>query len=159
MIGEPENVWILPGGGGGTHIFGRTGMCRSNGSLFYEKKSLNMGQLFWLSPNFWVFTKNCENGYPFLPKSPLKMGRGFEAQVAHPCPTQIWVPPGEFYWKLKLWVCSCLFCTRALHMASHNTVISIKNLISEASHIRQFVNQYPKQINTWVVSLILPIIC
>ena len=50
-----------PGGGGGTHIFGRTGMCRSNGSLFYKKslnmgpvflpkKSLNMGQLFWLSP-------------------------------------------------------------------------------------------------------------
>ena len=46
---------------GGTHIFGRTGMCRFNGSVFYKKslnmgpvflpkKSLNMGQLFWLSP-------------------------------------------------------------------------------------------------------------
>ena len=46
---------------GGTHIFGRTGMCRPNESLFYKKslnmgpifypkKSLNMGQLFWLSP-------------------------------------------------------------------------------------------------------------
>ena len=102
---------IFPGGG--THIFGRTGMYRSNGSLFY-KKSLNMGpvfypkkmsQLFWLSPNFRVFTcrkswnswkmglffkkKNLKNGYPFLPISPLKMGRGFEAWAAHPCPTQI----------------------------------------------------------------------
>ena len=44
-------------GGGGTHIFGRTGMCRPNGSLFLQeifkhgsrflpKKSLDMGQLF-----------------------------------------------------------------------------------------------------------------
>ena len=31
---------------GGTHIFGRTGMCRSNGSLFH-KKSLNMGPVFY----------------------------------------------------------------------------------------------------------------
>ena len=31
---------------GGTHIFGRMGMCRSNGSLFY-KKSLNMGPIFY----------------------------------------------------------------------------------------------------------------
>ena len=31
---------------GGTHIFGRTGMCRSNGSLFY-KKSLYMGPVFY----------------------------------------------------------------------------------------------------------------
>ena len=29
----------------------------------------------------------------FCIKSPLKMGRGFEARSAHPCPTQIWVPP------------------------------------------------------------------
>ena len=33
-------------GGGGTHIFGRTGMCRSNVSLFC-KKSLNMGPVFY----------------------------------------------------------------------------------------------------------------
>ena len=32
--------------GGGTNIFGRTGMCCSNGSLFY-KKSLNMGPVFY----------------------------------------------------------------------------------------------------------------
>ena len=32
-----------------------------------------------------------------MPKSPLKMGRGFEARAAHPCPTQIWVPPGLIY--------------------------------------------------------------
>ena len=31
--------------------------------------------------------KILKNGYPFLPKSPLKMGRGFEARAAHPCPT------------------------------------------------------------------------
>ena len=34
------------GGGGYTHIFGQTGMCRSNGSLFY-KKFLNMGPVFY----------------------------------------------------------------------------------------------------------------
>ena len=28
-----------------------------------------------------------------MPKSPLKMGRGFEARATHPCPTQIWEPP------------------------------------------------------------------
>ena len=33
-------------GVGGTHIFDRTGMCHSNGSLFY-KKSLNMGPAFY----------------------------------------------------------------------------------------------------------------
>ena len=107
---------------GGTQIFGRTGMCRSNGSLFY-KKSLNMGPVFYQkilkhgstflnelkfsgfhmakTPKIAKFLKNgpifqakiLENGYPFLPKSPLKMGRGFEARAAHPCPTQIWVPP------------------------------------------------------------------
>ena len=31
---------------GGAHIFGRTGMCRSNGLLFY-KKSLNTGPVFY----------------------------------------------------------------------------------------------------------------
>ena len=108
---------------GGTHIFGRMGMCRSNGSLFY-KKSLNMGPVFYkkilkhgstflTEPKFsgssikhgenckifekWAYfsRKILKNGHPFLPKSPLKMGRGFEARAAHPCQTQIWVPPGE----------------------------------------------------------------
>ena len=37
---------LNPPGGGGTLIFGRTGMCRSNGSLF-NKKSLNMGPAFY----------------------------------------------------------------------------------------------------------------
>ena len=81
------------------------------GSRFLPKKSLNMSQHFWLSPNFrvlaWQNPQNREifeklayfsrkilkNGYPFLPNSPLKMGRGFEARAAHPCPTQISVPP------------------------------------------------------------------
>ena len=99
---------------GGTYIFGRTGMCRSNGSLFY-KKSLNMGPVFYqkilkhgstflTEPKFLGFrmpknpkiAKFLKNGYPFLPKSPLNMGRGFEAWAAHPCPTQIWVPPQEW---------------------------------------------------------------
>ena len=118
------------GPGGGTHIFGRMGMCRSNGLLFY-KKSLNMGpifyqkilkhgstflnehkiwqflgflpcenppklRIFWqIGPKWPYFSRKIhKNGYPFWPKSPLKMGMGFEAWAAHPCPTQIWVPPG-----------------------------------------------------------------
>ena len=100
-------------GGGGTHIFG---MCRSNGSLFY-KKSLNMGPDFYqkilkhgstflTEPKFsgvshgenpenreifeklaYFSRKILKNGYSFQPKSPLKMGRGYEAPAAHPCPT------------------------------------------------------------------------
>ena len=102
---------------GGTHIFGRTGMCRSNGSLFY-KKSLNMGPVFnqkilkhgstfLTEPKFSGFrraktpkiAKFLKNGPIFQEKSlkmgtlsakiTLKMGRGFEARAAHPCPTQI----------------------------------------------------------------------
>ena len=118
----PYWSWQPPLPPGGTHIFGQTGMCRSNGSLFY-KKSLNMGPVFYqkilkrgstflTEPKFSgfhmaktpkiakflkngpIFRKILKNEYPFLPKSPLKMGRGFEARAAHPCPTQIWVPPG-----------------------------------------------------------------
>ena len=45
----------------------------------------------------------------FLPKWPLKMGRGFEA--VHPCPTQIWAPsplpqeepPWTIHWIWKKW--------------------------------------------------------
>ena len=55
------------------------------GSHFLPKKSLHMGQLVW--------RKILKNGYPFWPKSPLKMGMGFEARAAHLCPTKIWVPP------------------------------------------------------------------
>ena len=88
--------WVNPRGG--THIFGRTGMCRPNGSLFYkkslnmgpvfyQKKSLNMGQFFWLSPklrDFWGFhhaktpkiTEFLKNRPIFEGKS-LKMGTLF----------------------------------------------------------------------------------
>ena len=122
--GKCKRSWTSAGVSppGGTHIFGQTGMCRSNGLLFY-KKSLNMGPIFYqqilkhgstflTEPKFLGFRmaknpKNHEifekwayfsreilkNVYPFLPKSPLKMGRGFDAQAAHPCPTQIWVTP------------------------------------------------------------------
>ena len=44
-----KEVNSLKNARGGTHIFmifGRTGMCRSNGLLFY-KKSLNMGPVFY----------------------------------------------------------------------------------------------------------------
>ena len=79
---------------GGTHIFGRTGMCRPNGSLFY-KKSLNMGPVFYqkilkhgstflTEPKFLGFhmaktlkiAKFLENGPIFQEKS-LKMGTLF----------------------------------------------------------------------------------
>ena len=79
---------------GVTHIFGRTGMCRSNGSLFY-KKSLNMGPVFYqkilkhgstflTEPKFSGFrmaktpkiVKFLKNGPIFQEKS-LKMGTLF----------------------------------------------------------------------------------
>ena len=43
-----------------------------------------MGTLFRQTPN---------NGYPFPPKWPLKMGMGLEASASHPRPNNIWVPP------------------------------------------------------------------
>ena len=43
--------------GKGSHILRQTGMCRSNGSLFY-KKSLNMGPVF--------YKKNLKHGSNFL---------------------------------------------------------------------------------------------
>ena len=108
---------------------------------FFDKKSLNMGPVFYqkilkhgstflTEPKFLGFRmaktpkiakflkngpffqeKNLKNGYPFLPKSPLKMGRGFEARAAHPCPTQIWVPPPPgFVWMLVMEVpLQCLY--------------------------------------------------
>ena len=45
-----------------------------------------MGTLFRQTPN---------NGYPFPPKWPLKMGTGLEASAAHPRPNNIWVPPSK----------------------------------------------------------------
>ena len=77
------------------------------GPVFYQK-ILKHGSTFLTEPKFSGFRhaktpqnreifekwacfsrKIFKNGYPFLPKSPLKMGRGFEARAAHPCPTQI----------------------------------------------------------------------
>ena len=84
------------------------------GPIFYQK-ILKHGSTFLTEPKFlgfrmaktpkitiffkWAYfsRKILKNGYPFLPKSPLKMGRGFEARAAHPCPTQIWVPPRGSY--------------------------------------------------------------
>ena len=110
----------------GTHIFRQIGMCCSNGSLFLQeilthgsrflpKKSLNMGPIFWLSPNFrfshgenpenckicekWAYfsRKILNNGYPFLSKWPLKIGRDIEAQVAPPIQTKSEYPSLSFW--------------------------------------------------------------
>ena len=83
-------------------------------AVLHKKKSLNMGPIFWLSQIFefshgenpenrkiicdkWAYfsRKILNSGYLLLSKWPLKMGRGFEAQTAHPRPNQIWVPPGH----------------------------------------------------------------
>ena len=89
-------------GDGGTHILRQMllywaallqEILKHGSCLFTKKKKklLNMGPIFWLSPNFRV-PKNCKicekwaffsrkiliSGCPFLPKWPLKMGRGFE---------------------------------------------------------------------------------
>ena len=37
--------------------------------------------------------KILNSGYPLLPKWRLKMGWGFEARTARPCPNQTWAPP------------------------------------------------------------------
>ena len=87
-------IKISVGRPGGTHIFGQTEMCRSNGSLFY-KKSLNMGPVFYqkilkhgstflTEPKFSGFrmvktpkiVKFLKNGPIFQEKS-LKMGTLF----------------------------------------------------------------------------------
>ena len=82
------------------------------GPVFYQK-ILKHGSTFLTEPKFsgfrmakpWKIAKFLKNGPIFQDKSlkmgtlfcqnhaPLKMGKGFEAQAAHPCPTQIWVPP------------------------------------------------------------------
>ena len=111
-------------------------MCCSNGLLFYKKSlnltktSLNMDPIFWLSSNFRVFAwwkpwkiikfgknwpifsrKILNNGYPFQPKWPLKMGRVFETQAAPPLQTKSeYPPPGlrPYRWMRK-WKSSSLF--------------------------------------------------
>ena len=97
-----QNATSIPSG---THIFGRTGMCRPDGSLFlleilkHGPTFLTEPEITWFSGksrNLWIgyfWRKILKSGYPFWPKSPLKMGMGFEARAGHPCPTQIWVPP------------------------------------------------------------------
>ena len=61
-------VWMMHRGGGGTHIFGWTGMCCPNGSLFY-KKPLN------ISP---VFTqKILKHGSTFLTEPQIMWFSGF----------------------------------------------------------------------------------
>ena len=54
----------------------------------------------WKLQDFWKIAKwpyfhekSLKMGTLFGQNHPLKMGMGFEAWGAHPCPTQIWVPP------------------------------------------------------------------
>ena len=64
------------------------------GPVFYKKKSLNMGPIFWLSPNGPIFEeRSLTMGTLFLLKWPFKMGRDFEAWRYTTCPNQIQVPP------------------------------------------------------------------
>ena len=104
---------------GGTHIFGWTGMCRSNGSLFY-KKSLNMGPIlnqkllkhgstFLTEPKLWRKPENrkffkiwayfsrkiLKNEYLFLAKITLKRWVGVLRLKRHtPVQTKSEYPPG-----------------------------------------------------------------
>ena len=50
----------------------------------------------------YVMRKIPKNGYPFQPKWPLKMGRGFEAWAAHPSPDQIWVALPQTKYTIQL---------------------------------------------------------
>ena len=91
-----------------------------------------MSQLFWMSINFailggfvmrkprksWNFWKIGPKRPYFYTSNPLKWVpflakiTGFEAWAAHPCPTQIWVPPPRDYksnWFLLLLCIYTLF--------------------------------------------------
>ena len=127
--------------------------------------SLKVEPNFWLNPNFWVFAwwepknhKICEkwayfprkilnNGYPFLPKWPLKMGRGFEAQAAHPCPNQIWVPPKNNYWKSKL-----RYSDNLIRVTYKWVVMSILLISGRWHHLMEKMIEYPqKSMSNWIL--------
>ena len=83
--------------------------CAAPMGCFSQEIPVNMGPIFCknIPKHGFVFSKISQifkkwthilrkmpkKGYLFLPKWPLKMGRGFEAEAAHPCPNQIWVSP------------------------------------------------------------------
>ena len=86
-----------------------------HGSHFLPQKSLNMGQLFWLSPKLrdfrgfrmaktpkiadflkkkaYFWRKILKNWYPFWPKSPLKMGMGLRLERHTPVQLKSEYPP------------------------------------------------------------------
>ena len=132
-----------------------------------------MGQLFWLSPNFWVShgenpenrkifekwayfsRKILKNGYPFLPKSPLKMGTGLEARAAHPCPTQIWVPPGCNLISFNEWKClkSSWFSLRSLRIS---TILKMMHtLFSGFFFFLLFIFRLLQANQSWMISVSL----
>ena len=134
-----------------------------------------MCELFWLSPNFcceifekWAYfsRKILKNGYPFLPKSPLKMGRGFEVWAAHSCPTQIWVPiPGItwfiiiYYRHIHILFCESLTLLRARspsnfhksHMVSKPTSRIIKRPTNFTLQTEKFNNTLI--LDYWYISV------
>ena len=77
-------------------------------TILFTQKILEHGSTFltepqitWFTPKITKFLKNMPifegkslKWLPFLAKITLKDGYGFETRAAHPCPTQIWVPPG-----------------------------------------------------------------
>ena len=117
-----------------------------------------MGPFF---QNFQVFAmsmlENCEkwahilrkipqNGYLFLPKWPIKIGRGFEAWVAHPVQTKFEYPLVKtrlqnFQRSPKQWPwCSC----QGLHIGFEMT--ALKNQILRPSENTLKINQYTKDM-------------
>ena len=62
-------------------------------------------------------SKFLNNGYPFLPKWPLKMGRGFETQAAQPCPN----PPGIVHLQLCQVYLGC--CKQVFVMAPTTSLV------------------------------------
>ena len=143
---------------GGTHIFGRTGMCCPNGSLFYKKSlhmgpvflpkiSLNMGQLFWLSPklcDFWGFAmrkpqksrnfwkiglflkKKPLKWVPFLAKITLKDGYGFWGSSGTPLSnSNLSTPRGHSLHLLHLYCIQLMWMLLSLYQFTMETGLPI----------------------------------
>ena len=110
-----------------------------------------------------LFRQTLNNGYPFPPKWPLKMGTGLEASVSHPRPNNIWVPPPppppppgyKIYGKFTL----------SLPAISHTTTTTITTNINQSSlpslllldyHARPWTSLHVLSIHNY--HLIIPII-
>ena len=78
------------------------------------------------------------------------MGSGFEAQAAHPCPNQIWVPPGRGGGS------SARFITLgranesnvALHFVPFTLVLSLENAF-KSKNLTKFSYKYALTMTLW----------